>query len=225
MLMNAKTHLRRATFPAPALAVTLAMAAALPTAASGNPLAGWAALGDVAVVGDTVALTTAFLDGDPAGDQPFNRSGTSAADIGELEIAAGVPVYGLDIDEVEFGTEGSLITRSFSVAAGDTLSFDWRFSTLEDLFEDRAFVVLDGGVTTLATRSAPGGVGWQPFSVQFADAGSVWLALGVIDTGDFLGVSTLEIGNVQLTPIPEPTTWMLGLLGAAALAGRMRRRR
>jgi hypothetical protein len=218
--MNTKPSLRPALTPR-ALALTVALA--LPTLASANPLAGWTAVGDVAVIGDTVALTTAFLDGQPAGDQPFNLSGVSAADIAVLEAAAGVPVYGLDIDLVDFGTEGSLITRSFSVAAGDTLSFDWRFSTLEDLFEDHAFVVLGGNVTTLATRSAPG-AGWQPFSVQFANGGSVMLTLGVIDTGDFLGVSRLEVANVQLTPIPEPASWMLGLLGVAALAGWMHRR-
>jgi hypothetical protein len=223
MRTNAPSPLHPA-LPALRLAAALALAAALPTAVAANPLTGWTALGDVAVVGDTLVLTTAFLDGDPAGDQPFNLSGTSAADIGDLEAAAGVPVFGLDIDEVEFGTEGSLVTRSFSVAAGDTLSFDWRFSTVEDLFEDHAFFVLDGSVTTLATRSAPGGASWQPFTLQFATAGSVALALGVIDTGDFLGVSTLEITNVQLTPIPEPSTWVLSLLGVAALAGWMRRR-
>jgi len=197
--------------------------------ATTDSLAGWSVVdGDVISQAGAITLTTAYLDGDGDGDQAFNLSGNSAVDIGTLEAAAAVPVYGLDLSPTEYGTEGSLVAQSFAAMAGDTLSFDWSFSTLETLFEDRAFVVIDGQVFTLATLSASGAA-TQSFSYTFAQAGTASLAFGVIDTVDYLGVSSLSVSNLQLvSAVPEPATTALMLAGLALVGGvttRSRRRK
>lgn len=209
------------TIPQAFLAAALALAAAGAHAqASTNSLVGWTVFGDAIAQGGAISLTTAFRDGDPTGDQPYNLSGISAVDISVIEAAAGLGAYGLDLPEPEYGREGSLIKQSFAVAAGQTLRFTWSFSTHEDLFLDRAFAVVNGQLFTLATRAAPGGAS-QVFSFTFATAGTATLALGVIDTGDFLGVSQLTVSNLGVMPVPEPAACALllaglGLLGLAA---------
>lgn len=186
-------------------------------------LASWTVLGDVVAQGGALVLTTAFAEaGDP--DQPFNLSGNSAADIALVEAAAGVAPYGLDLPEPEYGREGSIVTQSFAVAAGDTLRFRFTFSTQEDFFQDRAFVVLNGQVLTLATRSFPG-LPDAGFEYTFAGAGVATLGFGVVDTGDYLGVSTLSIGNLSVTAVPEPATTALWLAGLGLVGCAARRRR
>jgi hypothetical protein len=208
----------------PLAALVLALAA-LPQAhavAGTDSLAGWTVLGDAVSAGGAITLTTAFaLPGDP--DAPFNLSGTGAVGIAEVEAAAGLPAFALDLSDTELGTEGSLVTQSFAANAGDTLSFGWRFSTLEDTFEDHAFAVLNGQLITLATFSMPAAAP-QPFSIVLPKGGTVTLAFGVVDTTDFIGVSTLSISDLVLTPVPEPAAAWLLLAGLGLLAARAGRR-
>jgi hypothetical protein len=179
--------------------------------------AAWDTRGDVLQTPTMLTLTTAYTGaGDP--DTPFNLSGTPAVEIALVESALGLPAYVLDLQAGEqYGTEGSVAWQTLTVAAGDTLSFDWSFSTLETDYEDHAFVVLGGSVTTLATRTQGGGAG--SFSQVFGSAGTVLFGLGVIDTVDYLGVSTLAVTGLTVTPVPEPGTWALWMAGAAALVG------
>lgn len=184
--------------------------------------AAWNTTGDVLEGAGFVTLTSAYTGaGDP--DRFFNVSGTPAAEIGVLEAALGLPAYALDLSEDEYGTEGSVAWQSFAVGAGSTLSFSWDFSTRENDFEDRAFVVVDGSVLTLATRTQGSATG--AFSQVFVNAGTVTLGLGVIDTVDYLGVSTLQVSGVTVTPVPEPGTWALWLAGAGLLGFSRRGRR
>jgi hypothetical protein len=193
--------------------------------ATTDSLAGWSVYGDAVSQSGAITLTTAYLDGDS--DQPANLSGTSAVDIGTLESAAGVGLYGLDLSAEQYGTEGSLIGQTFAATAGQTLSFDWSFSTLDTQFQDRAFVVIDGAVVSLATAGAPG-TATQSFNYTFAQSGTKTLSFGVIDTVDVVGVSSLSVSNLQLvSAVPEPasTAMMLaGLVLVGVVKARSRRR-
>jgi PEP-CTERM motif len=102
------------------------------------------------------------------------------------------------------------------------LSFEWRFFTNETQFLDHAFVAFNGQVTTLASTANPG-LASQIFNRTFTQSGPVVLAIGLVDTEDFNGVSYLSIKNVQITPVPEPSTWLLMAAGAGVLAWRSRR--
>jgi hypothetical protein len=211
-------HSVRKTLAVSALALSALGASQAQAQADTHSLAGWSVLGDVLANGGAITLTSAYaMPGDP--DAPFNLSGTNAADIAAVEAAAGLAAYALDLSDIEVGTEGSLASQSFAAQAGDTLSFDWQFSTLDTDFEDHAFAVLNGELITLATRTAPAAAP-QPFSIVLAQGGTVTLAFGVIDTTDYIGVSSLSVSNLLLTPVPEPGAallWLagLGLLGAA----------
>ena len=183
--------------------------------------ADWTLLGDAVSAGGTLTVTTAF-NGDS--DAPFNLSGHGAVWIDTLESAAGLPFHTLDMPD-EPAYEGSLVTQTFAVQAGDRLSFDYAFSTQETLFQDRAFLVINGSLVTLATRSGQPPGGGAQFSYTFPSSGTATLAFGVVDTGDFNGVSRLSVSNVTLAPVPEPAGWALWLAGAAGLAALRRVRR
>ena len=191
--------------------------------ATTDSLAGWTAYGDAVSQGGAITVTTAFLDGDS--DAPNNLSGTSAVDVGVLESGAGVAPFALDPSAEQYGTEGSLVNQSFAALAGQTLSFDWSFGTLETLFQDHAFAVVNGQVFTLATAGAPGAAS-QSFSYTFGQSGTATLSFGVIDTVDYLNVSSLSVSNLHLAvaPVPEPSTYAM-LLGGLALVGFVARRR
>ena len=192
-------------------------ALALLAAAAPAQAVDWTLLGDALVTGGTLTLTTAYT---ADGDAPLNVSGNPAVWIDTLELAAGLPFHALDLlDEAAY--EGSLASQSFAVHAGDTLRFNYSFSTQETLFQDRAFMVLNGNLVTLATRSSP--APGTPFTWTFGSSGTATLALGVVDTGDFNGVSRLTLSNLTLTPVPEPASWLLMLAGAGLLARRQLR--
>lgn len=194
-------------------------------------LAGWDAAGDVSVQSGAALLTTAYdgTDDDTLGS--FNFSGFAAVDAPVIESAAGLASGALGN-----AWDGSLIKQTFTVNAGDTLSFQWNFLSNEPVLgnlPDFGFVVIDGTVTQLGgvaqATVTPGlngfaaQTGWNTFSQTFANAGTVTLALGVVDADDVVTTSALMVDQVTLSAVPEPGA--LVLLGAGLVASGWTRRR
>lgn len=192
--------------------------------ASTANLNGWSVLGDVIAQDGAITLTTSYLDGGT--DQAHNLSGRSAEYITAVESAAGVADYALDLPAYHYAWEGSVVGQSFAASAGQVLSFDWAFTSFDDLFLDHAFVVIGGQLFTLATTAQPG-LASQTFSYTVGQSGLLSLAFGIVDTDDASGVSLLSISNLQLLnvapPVPEPATNAL-LLGGLGVLGLMVRR-
>lgn len=197
-------------------------------------LTGWSSLGDVTASGGSAQLSTAslYVDDAPAAAGAFNLSGTSAALVGVpggVEAFSGLSLGSLDPDPAAgiWAFEGSALRQTLAVAAGDTLRLDWHFSSQEDPLtgmNDYAFLVIDGLLIRLTDVS--NAVGSGQFSYSFNTAGTVELALGVVDVGDFIGTSTLGIDNVVLDSalaVPEPGSLALALLGLGMLRRRGRR--
>jgi len=230
-----------------AAAVALAFAAPAQAVTNGSfesALTGWSAIGDVSIdnifvsqgnVG--VLLGTASIDFED--DAPLlgagqaNFSGISAAPVGTVggvEDFIGLPMGGLDPDAANgiAAFEGSAIKQSFAVNAGDKLSFDWQFATIDPWQGDYAFVTINQTAYRLGDLASVSGVqndiGFSTpatFSYTFTASGNVTLALGVVDVQDYNGTSALLVDNVQLAPVPEPESYAmllagLGLVGFAA---------
>ena len=124
-------------------------------------------------------------------------------------------------------TEGSVITREFTVEAGDTLSFDWNFLTNEGADDsparDLSFIMIgDESPTWLAhatdavvesATSFASETGYQSFSHTFSEAGTFEIILGVIDVDGSDGDSALFIDAFDFTsiliPLPTADGWDL----------------
>lgn len=197
-----------------------------------NGLTGWTAGGDVGTTnwqGRDVAVVTTAHSTLESGVDAINFSGTDPlAAGGDLEDFVGVTVGGLDRDVLDQATEGSALKFTMTVAVGDVLTFDWNVLTHDSMGLDYAFFTVNGvlintlssGLATNPTASAFGNEsGFASMSYQFTTAGEVEIAFGVVDMTDYVGTSTLMLGNVA---VPEPSAALLGLVGVIPL---LRRRR
>lgn len=215
--MNFSPFTRTLTMNKNLMGATLAAllcALAQPALAQSNHLADWQALGDVGRGPTTATLSTAAVE---SGESPL--SGHSALIWFELEPALGDAIH-LGADTYE----GSALRSSFVSTAGSTLAFSWTLATVDHDpgFADRAFVVVDGVVQTLATATSSPATGY--FSQTFQSAGLHTFAVGVVDVNDFTGMSTLAIEGWQVSAVPEPAALPLMLAGLGAVFWARRRR-
>ena len=109
-----------------------------------------------------------------------------------------------------FGTSGNFVNVGFP-AAGTQVSFQVRgWSTFAGNSFEQAYAYAAGANSPIAYLgvSAPG-------SFTVPSSGSVIL----------FGTGPGQVGGFQLTPIPEPSTTVLGLLGVLTLSIGLRRRK
>jgi hypothetical protein len=140
-------------------------------------------------------------------------------------------------------TQGSAIRQTFTAEAGDILTFDWNFLTNEPaLFpalNDFSFVSISS-LSALASTTFPPAApfsmtqffqetGFQPFSFTIPTTGTYTLGIGVTDWRDSTIDSGLLVDNVNLTPVPEPTSALsvlaFGALGAGSVLKRKQRQK
>ena len=196
-MMKLKKHLPAATLLA-ALFISPAQAAPIAN------LTAWAAMGDVQVSSLTASL---YEDDFPAAAGAYNLSGVGTAEVGipaGLEEFVGLQIGNLDPDPVNgvMALEGSALKHTIQVQAGDTLSFDWAFSTREGLptdHNDYAFMVIDD-VLILLGDVASASTGGR-FSQTFSAAGTAQIAFGIVDVLDYGVTSRLDIGALALSAL------------------------
>jgi hypothetical protein len=240
--MNLSTFIKHSTFKVGLVSLaTLGSLAMTITSALAVQLdfSSWQQIGDVVTPESGANLSTAslqFQDDAPASAGAFNYSGIPAVDAGfypDLQdfLALADPS---DLDIGGFAFEGSAMKNTLTLAAGDTLSFDWNFRTNETLNKDFAFLLVDSTLIKLADFTDATQAD-SPFlqetgirSYTFNTPGTYTFALGVVDVDDYGITSALEISNARLerVPVPEPST-MLGLiavLGCSATMGRLRKK-
>ena len=110
-------------------------------------------------------------------------------------------------------TEGSFIKQTFTVEAGDVVSFDWNFLTNEATpsaeFNDTAFLTVNGFTFELADTGANfveannvdefnEQTDTQTLAFSIANAGTYTIGFGVVDVGDDIVDSGLAIDNVAV---------------------------
>ncbi len=173
---------------------------------------GWNTIGDTSIETDSLGI--------------FPTDGTYQALITNGDSDAGGSVVDSDLEEFldlapgsldglvgGDATEGSVIKQTFTVEAGDVVSFDWNFLTNESTpnttFNDTAFLNVNGFTFELADTGtnfvdAPNvdqfneQTDTQTLTFSIATAGTYTIGFGVVDVGDEIVDSGLAIDNVAI---------------------------
>ena len=162
---------------------------------------GWSLAGDTSLVQEAT-------DGVQAAS--ITTSSESSIGYSEIESFLGVPADSLARDESDTHTSndatiGSAIrTNAIRLEAGQTLRFDWNFSTDDyQPFNDFAVFTIDelDAIFALADVESVGdfgSTGWRTFYFTARVSGDYHFGFAVFDTGDGAVASTLLIDNLRV---------------------------
>ena len=206
--------------------------AAILNAGFENGFNNWTTVGNVSIDNGAIGITPPF-----GSSQALLTTGTGAAPAGTiptLETALGLAPGELDANPLFQAFEGSAVVQEITVAAGETISFNYNFLTNDSnatsplpLPRDYAFVVLDGTVISLADTSSSSLAasstafaqenGYQTYTSDPLAAGTYTLGIGVVDIQDNAVDSALLVDAPQddepvTTPEPASTAGVLLLL-------------
>lgn len=163
-----------------------------------------------------------------------NQSGTNAATVTAVAGFLGVTTSSIR-DGTATGQEGSAFTINLgTLNAGDTVTFNYDFLTDEDPsgthHNDFAFWELNSGTinvfadtsSVLNPTNASNTVfaletGYQTVTISITTTATYILGIGVMDATTTDNPSGVLIDNIQVTPVPEPTTIAFSIAGASLL--------
>ena len=161
-----------------------------------------------------------FETGDLTGWTAFTDGGGDAGAV--TSYGAFTPYSGRYLGFVQAGCGTDTyctLSQTFSLTAGETISGVVGFQANDYLpFDDYADLNINGDVlfsSNVGTVGDFGNSGWVPWSYTAPTAGSYTLTLEVANSGD----DNLPSGAVldSGSPVPEPSTWAMMLIGFAGL--------
>ena len=120
-----------------------------------------------------------------------------------------------------------LITPTFSTAVAGWVTLYLRSEQLDPYVDTLKFGFSDGSTTTSdfsmgATLTAPGD--WTAYTFAYAAGGAGSVGRFALEyTGDGDTLDYVGVDSVSINAVPEPATWAMFGLGAAALVARRRR--
>ena len=172
----------------------------------------WNTIGDTSIEADALGIFPTDGTYQALITSGYSDAGGSVAD-SDLEEFLDLAPSSLDGLVGGDATEGSFIKQTFTVEAGDVVSFDWNFLTNEatpdSTFNDTSFLTVNGFTFELADTGAnfvdANGVnefaeqtGTQNLAFSIATAGTYTIGFGVVDVGDGTVDSGLAIDNVAI---------------------------
>ncbi len=198
--------------------------------------------------GTTVYQDAAFVNGlpsyisnlDPGGEFDSANWGSIYADGDDPRLPAGPTVADTSLGAIAGptnqtpGDENHLLSFTIGPGVPDTLRVGVMYGNINDFFTPTAVrLSQDGGPGDATIGSIPVAgftIDWAFFDITGAQSGDTFDIFGTVRNRDGSGNNRTAIGGITFdtvasTIIPEPQTYLLGLLGAIGVAFVVRRRR